>query len=167
MGRRTLESIGRPLPNRYNIVLSRSDVNIEGVETVSDVSTAMLLADVYSISNGKKQFFVIGGEQIYDAFDEFINAIYLTEVFCGRINGDAKFDKEFPSAEWHTQFEVDYRKTDFDQFPFRISLLKRRKPQHRRISKDTFLRRGYGSGADFDAWVQQSQFDVLEGTAWG
>lgn len=140
MGRKTFESIGRPLPKRENIVLSRSPVETNGrVKWARDVETALLMADVYSICNFKKQFFVIGGENIYSVFKEYINKVYLTEVFA-RINGDAKFDWRFERDEWRYYKERDFPKSDIDDYPFRITTLVRLKPRHRYETVERLLR---------------------------
>ncbi len=132
MGRKTFESLGRPLPNRLNIVLSREKIaDTDNVKWAQDPETALLLADFYSICKGNKQFFVIGGEKVYSIFDDYINKIFLTEVFCGPINGDAKFDFDFPVDEWFYRFEKEFPKSPVDEFPFRISYMVRRKQKHR------------------------------------
>jgi dihydrofolate reductase len=138
MGRKTFESIGRALPRRYNIVLSRSPLDSDsGVVWADSVETALYLADVYSICNFKTQFFVIGGENIYGSFHRYINKVCLTEVFA-RINGDAKFDLEFNKEEWRSYKEVDYPKSDNDDYPFRVTTLLRKKPEHRYRMRDEF-----------------------------
>jgi len=159
MGRKTFESLGsRPLPNRTNIVLSRSEVKSDSrlVQWAKDPETALLLADVSSILSGNLQFFVIGGEQIYQIFEKYINQVYLTEVFCGNINGDAKFETDFEKdavgskSEWKRGFEDEYPKTDFDDFPFRITRFERRKPHHRYKSKEEFM----GRQPEFDKYFE-------------
>lgn len=140
MGRKTFESIGRPLPKRENIVLSRSPIeNRGGVKWARDVETALLMADVYSICNFKKQFFVIGGENIYSVFMNYINKVYLTEVF-SRVNGDAKFDWEFEREEWRYYKEREFPKSDIDDHPFRITTLVRLRPRHRYEAAERLLR---------------------------
>lgn len=140
MGRKTFESIGRPLPRRENIVLSRSPIeDSKGVKWADSIETALLFADVFSICNFKKQFFVIGGENIYSSFMEYINKVYLTEVFA-RINGDAKFDWNFPNDEWWYYKEREFPKSDIDEHPFRVTTLVRRKPQHRFKTVDRLMR---------------------------
>ena len=140
MGRKTYESIGRPLPKRENIVLSRTPVEEKrGLRWAQNPETALLLADTYSICNFRKQFFVIGGEAIYGEFREFINKVYLTEVFA-RINGDAKFDWEFPSEEWRYYKEREFPKSEIDDHPFRITTLVRLKPKHRYLTRERLIR---------------------------
>jgi dihydrofolate reductase len=141
MGRKTFESIGKPLPNRYNIVLSRTTgEDSNNLIWAKDVSSALYFADFFSIAKGNKEFFVIGGAQMYSVFFEFINKIYLTEVFSNIIKGDAKFDFEFDVKEWRTVREDDFPATNHDQFPFRITI-KRKKIGHIRDEMiDKFLR---------------------------
>lgn len=140
MGRKTFESIGRPLPKRESIVLSRSPVaDAPNIKWAQNLETALLFADIYSICNMKKQFFVIGGEEIYKIFRNFINKVYLTEVFC-RVNGDAKFDWEFGNESWRYYKEIEYPKSDIDDYNFRITTLVRRKPEHRFETTDRLMR---------------------------
>jgi len=166
MGRKTFESLGsRPLPNRANIVLSRSEVlsNSPDVRWARDVETALLFADVSSIIAGKLEFFVIGGEQIYKIFERYINQVFLTEVFCGPINGDAKFETDFEKdavgskSEWKRGFEDEYPKSEHDQFPFRITRYERRKPEHRFKSKEEFM----GREPDFDKYFELYEKKVV------
>lgn len=140
MGRRTFESLKRPLPRRLNIVLSREEVpERPGLVWARDIPTALLLADTHAICNMSKQFYVIGGETIYKAFAGIINKVWLTEVFSGRINGDAVFDQKFDRDEWYVRAEKDYPSGEFDEYPFRITCYVRRVAQHRLRSKDEFL----------------------------
>jgi dihydrofolate reductase len=140
MGRKTYESIGRPLPKRENIVLSRTPVDDgKGIKWAQNVETALLLADTFSICNFKKQFFVIGGERIYDTFRDFINKVYLTEVFA-RVNGDAKFDWEFGRDKWRYYREKEFLRSEVDDHPFRITTLVRLKPKHRYETAEKLLR---------------------------
>ena len=132
MGRKTFESLGKPLPKRVNIVLSREQVSdTVNVKWARDIETALLLADYYTICRGKSQFFVIGGEKIYGEFEKYINKIFLTDVNTGPINGDAKFDFDFSPSEWYFKFEKEFPRTEVDDFSFRISYLVRRRAEHR------------------------------------
>lgn len=160
MGRKTFESIGRPLPNRENIVLSRSSVEeTHGVKWAESPETALLLADQFSIINLKTQFFVIGGEEIYKLFYKYINVIFLTEVSSGPINGDAKFDFDFDTREWWYKFEREFPKSDIDDFPFRIACIIRRRPFHRFASQSEFLHR---NPKVLDAWDRYQEMMARE-----
>ncbi len=74
MGRKTFESIGRPLPNRQNIVVSRQqDWQHSGVDVVSSIQEAITLLD-------GKQGFIIGGAQIYQQSIAFADQLIVTEI---------------------------------------------------------------------------------------
>lgn len=74
MGRKTFESIGRPLPNRTNIILSRTPTfKAEGCTTITTASEVFPLAE-------KEEVFVIGGKQVYQLFFPFIQRVYLTLI---------------------------------------------------------------------------------------
>ncbi len=78
MGRKTYESIGRPLPNRRNIVISRNPQwQAAGVETVSSIEAALALIDPHDQHN---PVFVIGGAQIYQAALPFTQRLLITEI---------------------------------------------------------------------------------------
>lgn len=77
MGRKTYDSIGRPLPNRRNIVITRStDLELPNVEVVNTLEAALALCD----DEKEKQIFVIGGAEIYKHALPLANKIYLTTV---------------------------------------------------------------------------------------
>ncbi|MGM4910877.1 dihydrofolate reductase [Rhizobium sp. 32_C3_N1_1] len=151
MGRKTFESIGKPLPKRTNIILSRTEPaflkEFPTLKWARDPETALLLADIESIISGNMKFFVIGGDQIYRVFEKYINSIFVTDVFCGNINGDAKFELDFgqrdddTKTEWIVRSEDDFPKTEFDQYPFRITQYVRRKPFHRYRVKEELMGR--------------------------
>ena len=100
MGRKTYESIGRPLPNRRNIVISRnSNTSYEGVEVVHS------LEDAFSISTNDKEVFVIGGSNIYEQALSFVDQLYITEIKKSFI-GDAFF------PEINKQIWIEYSRDD-------------------------------------------------------
>jgi dihydrofolate reductase len=146
LGWRTHDSIGRILPGRTTIVLSRRpDTGRENTvwnaqETslfwACDLENALFLADFLSIGKGKKDFFVVGGEETFKMFSELFYKVYLTEVF-GDIAGDAKFDFEFKYPLWRQDFVEDYPKSDVDDYPSRYSVfVKRDKNTRFRIFPD-------------------------------
>ena len=96
MGRKTFESIGRPLPGRTNLVLSRSTEAIHpGCIQAPSIEDAISHAK----SKGESELFIIGGEQIYTQCLPMADRIYLS-----RVNIDVdKADAFFP------EFEEDYR----------------------------------------------------------
>ena len=73
MGRKTFESIGKPLPNRTTIVLSRSQFSHPGVQTVSDLS-------LIDAANETRDVFICGGAQVYAQTLPLCSDLYLTLV---------------------------------------------------------------------------------------
>jgi dihydrofolate reductase len=83
MGRKTFESIGRPLPNRETIVLSRSQFSFPGVRTISDLSEIDLAGE-------SREVFICGGGQVYAQALPLCSDLYLTLVK-REVEGDAFF----------------------------------------------------------------------------
>src|ERR1041384_1259893 len=85
MGRKTFESIGRPLPNRETIVLSRGGFEYPGVRTVGALTEI-------DVANESREFFICGGGQIYVEALPLCSDLYLTHVK-KVVTGDAFFPK--------------------------------------------------------------------------
>ena len=95
MGRNSLRSIGRPLPKRTNIVITRDPFfKADGVKVAHSVEEALGMAD----DNGETEVFIIGGGEIYRDSMELWDKIYLTEVDM-EVEGDVFFPTLDP-AEW-------------------------------------------------------------------
>ena len=142
MGRKTFQSIGKKLPNRTNIILSRetfsgnnSDNLLSSPDHIlwaQDRDSAVFFADITSIANNKDDFFIIGGEQIYKQFFErdLINRVYLTEVFAD-VKGDAYLNMNFSKEKWNTIDEQDFTKNDHDEFGSRFIVYQRKDRRNR------------------------------------
>jgi len=76
MGRKTFESIGKPLPNRTSIILSRKPFNQEGTHSFTDVEEVIKFAE----ETGEEELFVIGGAQIYKLMMPYISKMYISHV---------------------------------------------------------------------------------------
>ncbi|MGZ3789905.1 MAG: dihydrofolate reductase [Bacteriovorax sp.] len=112
MGRKTFESIGRPLPNRKSIVLTRdSHFHFSGVDVIHDPLMAFDLALEHDETE-ESELMVIGGEEIFKLYMPYVQKIYLSEV---DYSGPA--DAYFPAlqGEWR---EVESQK--FEQFQYRV-----------------------------------------------
>ncbi|GLS43899.1 hypothetical protein GCM10007884_18850 [Methylobacterium brachythecii] len=137
MGRKTFESLGRPLPNRINIILSRSnEADGKDLFWATNREMALFLADTHSILKEKSEIIVIGGAQIYKIFSDLFTKIYLTEVFHQIENGDAHFTERFDKRYWAVTESQSWPASDHDQYPFEINVLERRNKyvRHREIS---------------------------------
>lgn len=103
MGRRTFESIGRPLPGRSNIVITRDvDFTAEGVRVVNGVSEALRLAEDIALIDGSEELMVIGGAEIYALTLPLVQRLYLTRVHL-RPEGDAFL----PPLNWDDWIEAE------------------------------------------------------------
>ncbi|CAN0619227.1 Dihydrofolate reductase type 3 [Burkholderia multivorans] len=93
MGRKTHESIGRPLPGRRNIVVSRDAARrFDGCDTVTSLSEALALA----AQDGAPEAFLIGGAQLYAEGIEHADKLIVTEIDAD-FDGDATFPAPDPS----------------------------------------------------------------------
>jgi dihydrofolate reductase len=102
MGRNTFESIGKPLPGRTNIVITRNPAfQAAGVSVVSSLAQALDLAMDVAQRDGVKEVVVIGGAEIYRAALPRADRLYLTEVHAN-IEGDAVL----PAIDWNQWLEV-------------------------------------------------------------
>lgn len=102
MGRKTWDSIGRPLPGRVNIVVSRqAGLELDGAVVCSEPQAALTLALRAGRDAGLDEIFIIGGDTIYKKLLDFTDRIYLTEVDIA-VDGDAWFP-ELESATWLEQ----------------------------------------------------------------
>ena len=113
MGRATYESIGRPLPNRLNIVMTRSAKNTEGVTEVTSVEKAIEAA---SKNKDSSKAYVIGGENIYKEFLPIAQRMIITEVDLYIKDGDTFFP-EWNISEWKEQSR-DQREENGTRFSF-------------------------------------------------
>jgi len=93
MGRKTYDSIGRPLPNRENIIITR-DKNYSSVELVIKHS----IEEAIQHCNGQEEVFIIGGSEIYGQSIPLANKLYITEVLHD-FEGDTFFP-EINEQEW-------------------------------------------------------------------
>ena len=119
MGRKTFDSIGRPLPGRCNIVITRNPNWIQpGVKIAQTLDQAMLLGRQAGEESGGEEVMVIGGEQIYRITLAVADRIYLTEVDA-EIKGDAFFP-EFNRSAWK-QVKVEHPEgTDSPAYRFLV-----------------------------------------------
>ena len=113
MGRATFNSIGRPLPNRLNIVMTRSAKNTEGVTEVTSVEKAIEAA---SINRDSSRVYIIGGQNIYKEFLPIAHRMIITEVDLYIKDGDTFFP-EWNISEWKEQSR-DQREENGTRFSF-------------------------------------------------
>ncbi|ROL90421.1 diacylglycerol kinase [Pseudomonas chlororaphis] len=99
MGRKTWDSLGRPLPGRLNIVVSRQvDLRLEGAEVYPSLEAAVARAEEWALEQGVTELMLIGGAQLYAQGLEQADRLYLTRVALNP-EGDAWFP-EFDLNQW-------------------------------------------------------------------
>ncbi len=93
MGRKTFESIGRPLPGRRNMIITRNaDWSAEGVESFPSIEAAL------NACAKEREVFIIGGAELYQQALPYTQKAYVTEIDAD-FDGDAYFPA-LPSSEW-------------------------------------------------------------------
>lgn len=109
MGRRTYESIGRPLPNRQNIVVTHRAIETEGVATADSLQKA------FEIVEPGREAYVFGGGQIYEQALSFVDRVLATEI-------DAEFEGDtfFPilGDDWTEAEREDHPADEENLYPF-------------------------------------------------
>jgi len=119
MGRKTFESIGRPLPGRQNIVISRKGFSADGVKTADSIDSALQLV------SDEEEIMIIGGANIYKQMIEKADRLYLTHVdaVC---EGDAWFP-EYKKDDWNIINELFVKKDEKNNFDFNIISYERKR----------------------------------------
>ncbi|HCA25402.1 MAG TPA: type 3 dihydrofolate reductase [Pseudomonas sp.] len=95
MGRKTFDSLGRPLPGRTNIVVSRqADLTLDGAQVFASIDDALNAARQQAQADGVDEVMVIGGDNLYRQTLERADRIYLT-----RIDSEPEGDAWFPDFD--------------------------------------------------------------------
>jgi dihydrofolate reductase len=127
MGRKTWDSIGKPLKNRDNIVLTRgAPIPVEGVITVGTLEAALASATACAAARGAKEIMIIGGGEIYRQTLAIASRLYLT-----RVDMDATGDTTFPElspADWTETAREPHAPGPSDSCGYVVHTLDRRQP---------------------------------------
>jgi dihydrofolate reductase len=124
MGRKTYESIGRPLPGRTNIVISRQEGYAPpGVRVVGSLEAAIELADSICLIDGAEEAMVIGGAQIYEQALARADRLYVTQVHAS-VEGDAWFPS-FEPTQWREVGREDFTATEANPYDYSFIVLDR------------------------------------------
>lgn len=124
MGRRTFQSIGRPLEGRDNIVISRNrSFAPDNVDVAPSPEAALWLARGFARARGTDEIMVIGGADIFAAFLPLTSRIYLTRVHA-KLAGDTYFPA-LPPEEWRATLSEHYGAGARDEYDFTFEILDR------------------------------------------
>jgi dihydrofolate reductase len=117
MGRKTYDSVGKPLPNRRNIIITRQDITIEGCEVAKSIEDALALCA------GEEEVFIIGGAEIYKQSIHLADRIYLTIVH-QKFDGDSYFP-EINYGQWVETTREDHQPDEKNKLPYSFITLER------------------------------------------
>ncbi len=124
LGRKNYLSIGRPLPNRTNIVVTRDkSFEAKGCAIMNSIESALK----YAFENGEKEAFIIGGGQIYEQTIEYWDKLYITEID-EEFEGDVFFP-ELDYNEWKLIEEECFEKSESNKYRFCFNAYERNQPR--------------------------------------
>ena len=122
MGRKTFESIGRPLPNRKNIVISSSLESQESLQVVPNLNQAIEVASQWNKDNSaEEEIVLIGGGYVFEESKNIVNKLVLTRVEC-EIDGDV-FYPQINLSDWKETSRESYKRDNENEYDFRIETL--------------------------------------------
>lgn len=125
MGRKTWESLGRPLPNRTNIVITRdAGYSAEGALVVPSIDEALIAGEKAARESGAYEICIIGGAQIYAQAMDKATRLHVTHIKAS-IDGDAFFGPVDPQV-WQITSEDDVPAGEKDNYPTRYVVYDRR-----------------------------------------
>jgi dihydrofolate reductase len=117
MGRKTYDSVGKPLPNRRNIIITRQDITIPGCEVVKSVDEALAL------SVNEKEVFIVGGAEIYKLAMDKTDRVYLT-IIHHLFDADSFFP-EIDYMEWKEVSREDHPADEKHKYAYSFITLER------------------------------------------
>jgi len=119
MGRKTFESIGKPLTNRQNIVITRDKTYIrDGVSVIHSLEEAL------EQSRDKQEIFIIGGAEIYKQTMPIADKLYITHIEAEDKNADTFFPEIIPIV-WNEISHEEYKKDKKNPFDYIFSVYER------------------------------------------
>jgi|SRR5690606_3100178 len=122
MGRKTFESVGRPLPNRRNIIITRKkDYLASGIEITHSINDAL------NLCKDEDEVFIIGGAEIYQQSLAYCDRIYLTLVY-----GEFEADTYFPPISedlWQLTSESYHKADDKNAFDYNFMIYEKKKEE--------------------------------------
>jgi dihydrofolate reductase len=125
MGRRTFESMDKPLSRRTNIVITRNrDYRAEGAHVVPDLDAALALGKEICERDDRDTIYVIGGAEIYRQALPRATHLYVTEIDA-EIDGDTVFP-DIDWSKWRRMSCEEFPEDDKHAWPFTIAVWERR-----------------------------------------
>jgi dihydrofolate reductase len=120
MGRKTFESIGHPMPNRKNIIITRDkNYKASGVEVVNSLEEALKSAKVALAEN--EEIFIIGGAEIYRQAMSIADKLYITHIDAEDKMADTFFPEIIPTL-WNEITHEEHKKDEKNPFDYTFSV---------------------------------------------
>jgi dihydrofolate reductase len=130
MGRKTFESIGKPLPGRTNIVVTRQqNYQPDGVTVFHGLAAALDHAQAIAAADGADEVMIGGGGEIYREAMPLAERLYVTHVAASP-DGDARFPP-IDYNQWEVEAEPEVLRTERDSADFAVKVYRRRGPDAR------------------------------------
>lgn len=130
MGRKTFESIGKPLPGRINIVVTRqAGYQPDGVLVFHSLAEALDHAQAIAAASGVDEVMIGGGGEIYSEAMPLAERLYVTHVAASP-SGDARFPFIDPK-QWEVEAAPELARTERDSADFTVKVYRRREPPAR------------------------------------
>ncbi len=126
MGRKTYDSIGRPLPGRRNIVLTRGELEVPQIKNPQTTSMEIVhsLEEIFEIAGGEEEFFIMGGGMLYNAAFDRADYLYLTKIYAQAENADTFFPA-VKGDEWEIVREGEILHDEENDIDFQFVVYKR------------------------------------------
>jgi len=119
MGRKTYDSIGKPLPNRRNIVITRNpEISIKGCEVVNSIEKAL------SITQDEEEVMVIGGVNLFEQLLPDVNRLYITHIE-GEFEGEAYFPY-YDENDWLEVSCESHQVDEKNKYAYQFSIMDRK-----------------------------------------
>ena len=124
MGRKTFESIGRPLPNRQNFVISSNLREVDGISIFQSLENAIIAAKKYNKDlDSAQEIAIIGGGYLFRDSINYFNKLVLTRVDC-EIDGDVYYPK-IDLKNWELESSENFLKSEVNQYDFSVEVFKK------------------------------------------
>ena len=124
MGRKTFESIGRPLPNRQNFVISSILREVDGISIFQNLENAIIAAKKYNKDlDSAQEIAIIGGGYLFRDSINYFNKLVLTRVDC-EIDGDVYYPK-IDLKNWELESSENFLKSEVNQYDFSVEVFKK------------------------------------------
>nr|WP_270182078.1 dihydrofolate reductase [Alkalihalobacillus sp. CinArs1] len=120
MGRKTFESIGKPLPGRESYVITRRELSIKNVTILHSIEEFLKMAE----EDNEKEWFVIGGAEIYRQLLPYADRLYITEIH-NEFQGDAYFT-DLKSEDWVEKSRDINKKDEKNPYDYDFVIYERR-----------------------------------------